>query len=118
MREDPNIPEEASIENVPEIMEIIRERHAKLNENIIESNEINALLALYGDDEAVKSCANFFQDVYASIQANSTVSPDKYRLLCDLRRTLFPKTTVSPKDIYFITSKYSEYSDAIIRIFE
>ena len=105
LRDDPDMPDRATTENVDQIMGMIRTKHHDLDANFNRGREIMSLLTLYGSDKAIKACADFYRSSYASMQPGSEVRPDKNEFIRQLRKSLFPATLVSAEDIRFITSK-------------
>ncbi len=105
LRDDPDMPEKVTTENVKELYRLIARNHPELDSNFNESREIMSLMALFGDDEAIKACAAFARDSYASLQPSSEVIPDKNKLINELRKSIFHETKVTVEDIKLMTSK-------------
>jgi hypothetical protein len=104
VKNDPRIPKPTT-ENLSQWYELIAQNYPDLNKSMDEAVEIMALLSVYGSDEAIEASARYYEKSIASLQPGSSEAPDAGQLVLELRRSLFPDTQVSAKDIDLITSK-------------
>ena len=71
---------------------------------INEAIEINALLSVYGTDEAIEVSVRYYQKGLSSMQPGSTEVPDAGQFILELRRSLFEDTRVKAEDISLLLS--------------
>ena len=100
-----SFPERITRDDVGALYTLIDEKYPGLNENFKQFREITTLMSLYATDEAIKACVEFAQESISSLEKDSVVRPDIGKLILSLRKTLFPKTGITPKDINLIMSK-------------
>ncbi len=80
----------------------IESHHTDLWDNLIEGMEIQALMSVYGSDEAIKATSNFWRASIAVAQGQSTERPSLALMILELRRSLFADTSLSEEDIRFM----------------
>lgn len=104
LRRDKRIPSRVTSDNLEEVQKLIADNSPDLEKYFSEAREIMALLSIYGTDDAIKSVVDFYSALAESMQPDSKRRPNPGQLILNLRRTLFPDTTVMPEDINLIIS--------------
>ena len=102
--DDPTMPKLTQA-NAQEVYRFIAKKYPELDKNFNESIKIQYLLVLYGDDAGIKAFAKFYRDSEAALRPGSQVQPDKNELITELRRSIFPSTTVTAEDVRVLTAK-------------
>lgn len=93
LNSDPNVP---SIQKPEVLYPYLAKHHPDLWNNVMEALEINALLCIYGTDEAVKKAslfslqsANYFTNIANNIPTEQSDLPDLPGLVLTLRQSVY-----------------------------
>ncbi len=105
MKRKESLPEQITRGNVDDIYALIVKKYPELSENFKQFREIMTLMSVYATDKAIKACVEFAQESISILEKDLGVQPNIGKLILSLRRTLFPKTGITPKDINLIMSK-------------
>lgn len=89
------------------LSKVFPKRFTEFDDNLNKGREILSLISLYGSDEAIKVCVEFFEQFTNSLKSGQGIIFDKGLLLLNLRRSIYPKTKISPNDINLLISKGS-----------
>ena len=104
LRTDLNAPQ-FTPQTIQEYYAFIESNHSELWKNIEDGVEIQALMSIYGTDEAIKATANFWHESIDVAQGVSNTPANLPAMILKLRHSLFSDTSVTEDDIKFMISK-------------